>query len=259
MPTSHSTDLTSSDDDEKPTTVRPFFGFYGGKWRDALKHYPGPIHDTVVEPFAGSAGYAMRYYDRKVVLCEVDPVLAGVWTYLIAVSPEEIRSIPDLEDGQTVDDLDVCEEARWLVGFWLNRGASRPRRSPSRWMRERIRPGSFWGDRVRETIASQVDLIRHWEVHNLSYEECPVGSEATWFIDPPYQFAGQHYHFGSDGIDYGALADWCMSRPGQVIVCENAGADWLPFEDLADVKTTRAGSRSKEVAWLGDVTTAAAS
>jgi hypothetical protein len=33
--------------------LRPFFGFYGGKWRDALKHYPPPEHDTIIEPFAG--------------------------------------------------------------------------------------------------------------------------------------------------------------------------------------------------------------
>ena len=34
-----------------PSTIRPFFGFYGGKWRDAPKYYPVPEHDTIVEPF----------------------------------------------------------------------------------------------------------------------------------------------------------------------------------------------------------------
>lgn len=230
--------------------MRPFFGFYGGKWRDALKHYPPPSFETIVEPFAGSAGYALRHADRRVVLCEVDPVLVAVWRYLIRVRPEEILTIPDLELGQTVDDLGICEEARWLVGFWLNRGAAGPRRSPSKWMREGIRPGSFWGDRVRRTIASQVGLIRHWQVFNCSYEDCPVTGEATWFIDPPYQFAGQHYRFGSDQIDYDALGRWCHSREGQVIVCENEGAAWLPFRVLTDVKTTRAEFRSIEVCWL---------
>ena len=51
-------------------TMRPFFGFYGGKWRDAPKHYPFPEHDTIVEPFAGSAGYSVRYSDRNVILGE---------------------------------------------------------------------------------------------------------------------------------------------------------------------------------------------
>ncbi|MFL5356312.1 hypothetical protein [Archangium sp.] len=230
--------------------LRPFFGYYGGKWRDALKHYPRPRFDTIVEPFAGSAGYALRYADRRVVLCEIDPIIAGVWQYLISVKPKEILSIPDLPLDGSVDDLKISQEAKWLVGFWLNRGAANPRKKPSKWMRDRIRPGSFWGQRVRETIASQVDAIRHWRVYNCSYADCPMLGPATWFVDPPYEKAGKHYRFGSDGLDYSALALWCRSRSGEAIVCENEGATWLPFRELADVKTTRSGHRSKEMIWM---------
>lgn len=231
--------------------LRPFFGYYGGKWRDAVKHYPPPEHETIVEPFAGSAGYSLRYAERNVVLCELDPILAAVWKYLINVSPGEIRRIRDLGPDECVDDLKVSEEARWLVGLWLNRATTSPRKSPSKWMRDKIRPGSFWGTRVRETIASQVDSIRHWKVYNCSYVDCPVTDAATWFVDPPYQEAGTHYRFGSKQIDFSELAKWCTSRPGLVIVCENDGASWLPFEKLAQVKTTRANRRSKEVVWMG--------
>src|SRR5690606_17747868 len=143
-----------------------------------------------------------------------------------------------VRDGQVLDDLKVCEEAKWLIGFWLNRATSSPRKSPSKWMREGIRPGSFWGDRVRQTIASQVDSIRHWKVICGDYTKCTTRKKATWFIDPPYQRAGAHYRYGSQHIDYDALRDWCRSRNGQVIVCENKGATWLPFQDLADTKTT---------------------
>jgi site-specific DNA-adenine methylase len=230
--------------------LRPFFGYYGGKWRDTLKHYPNPEHKTIIEPFAGSAGFSIRHASHRVILCEVDPVIAGVWQYLIRVKAKEILSIPDVSPEESVDDLRVCQEAKWLVGFWLNRGAARPRRSPSKWMREGLRPGSFWGDRVRHTIASQVDYIRHWVIYNRSYADVPTPRVATWFVDPPYQAAGRHYRFGSDQINYAALASWCKSRPGQVIVCENTGATWLPFRELGDVKTTRANSRSREVYWL---------
>jgi hypothetical protein len=232
--------------------IRPFFGYYGGKWRDALKHYPPPKFDTIVEPFAGSAGYSLRYADKQVVLCEVDPILAGVWEYLINVSPSEILAIPDVPDDASVDDLKICQEAKWLVGFWMNRATASPRKRPSKWMRERIRPGSFWGNRVRNTIASQLHAIRHWKVFNCSYDQCPFSDDATWFIDPPYEKAGQHYRYGSEEIDYEALGNWARSRPGQVIVCENAGAKWLPFRELATVKTTRTHRRSKEVIWLND-------
>jgi hypothetical protein len=116
-------------------------------------------------------------------------------------------------------------------------------------MRTGIRPGCFWGDRVRTLIASQVDYIRHWQVVHCSYTDCPRPRTATWFVDPPYQNAGRHYRFGSSGVDYTHLARWCRSRPGQVIVCENAGATWLPFREIGETKTTRAGRRSVEVAW----------
>jgi len=61
--------------------------------------------------------------------------------------------------------------------------------------------------------------------------------------------AGQYYRYGSDKIDYAKLATWCRARPGEVVVCENEGAKWLPFKPLANVKTTRADSRSREVLW----------
>ncbi len=232
--------------------IRPFFGYYGGKWRDALKHYPKPEFKTIVEPFAGSAGYALRYYSKRVILCEIDPVLAAVWDYLINVRPAEVLAIPDLAPGETVDDLSIPQEAKWLVGMWLNRGVSTPRKSPSKWMREGIRPGSFWGDRVKQTIAEQVPKIRHWRILNCSYLNAPNLDSATWFVDPPYQRAGKHYRHSSTEIDYRELARWCRDKPGQVIVCENLGADWLPFKPLGDVKTTRATRRSKEVIWVND-------
>lgn len=231
--------------------LRPFFSYYGGKWRDAPKHFPAPEHARIVEPFAGSAGYAVRYPQAQVVLCDIDPIIASVWDYLIHVDAGEILSLPDVQADQSVDDLAVCAEARSLIGFWLNHGASAPRKRPSAWMRSGIRPASFWGQQVRERIASQVDSIRHWQIHNVSFDQCPVVGEATWFIDPPYELAGSHYRFGANDIDFTRLGLWCRSLMGQVIVCENEGARWLPFEPLADVKTTRSGRRSREVVYLG--------
>lgn len=231
-------------------SLRPFFGFYGGKWRDTPRNYPAPVFDRIVEPFAGSAGYSLRHPDREVLLCDVDPIIAGLWRYLIHATKREILAIPDVPPDGCVDDLGLCQEAAWLVGFWLNRAPSSPRRRPSAWMRSGVRPGSFWGDRVRQTIASQLEHIRHWRVLECDYRDAP-DTAGTWFIDPPYQVAGQHYRFGSAGIDYAHLAEWCRARTGQVIVCENAGAAWLPFIPLADTKTTRPGARSREVAWLG--------
>lgn len=229
--------------------LRRFFGYYGSKWRAARKYYPYPKHDTIVEPFAGSAGYALRYYTKNVVLCDIDPIIAGVWEYLIHVKAHEILAIPDIPNDGHVDDLDICEEARWLVGFWLNASAA-PCKTPSKWMRDSGRSGSFWGDRVRKTIASQVSEIRHWKVYNRRYEDCPVEWPATWFVDPPYQGAGKYYRFGSKGLDYQSLGTWCRQRNGQVIVCENTGATWLPFQEIGSIRSAKNGYYSAESCWI---------
>lgn len=231
-------------------TIRPFFSYYGGKWRDAPS-YPAPLYDTIVEPFAGSAGYAVRHHARKVVLCDTDEHIVGVWDYLIHVSESEILSLPDVGPEGTAS-LDVAQEARWLIGFWLNKGASAPRVRSSAWMRSGIRPGSFWGNSVRQRISRQLSTIRHWQVKLCAFDKVAVGGPATWFVDPPYVGAGSHYRHGSSRIDYSALGAWCASRPGQVIVCENDGATWLPFRHHASVKTTHRLSRSAEAIWTSD-------
>ncbi|NJL71534.1 MAG: hypothetical protein HC888_07900 [Candidatus Competibacteraceae bacterium] len=181
------------------------------------------------------------------MLIERDPIIASVWKYLKTATREDILSIPDLEPDQSTDDLQIPQAAKWLVGLWLNRGVESPRKRPSKWMRDGIRPGSFWGDRVRKTIASQLSAIQHWDIYEGSYSTYCFPGPATWFIDPPYQLAGRHYRFGASQLDYGELGQWCMSREGQVIVCENEGANWLEFKGLSDIKTTRRKQRCCEV------------
>ena len=230
--------------------ARPFFSYYGGKWRDA-RRYPSPAHKTIVEPFAGSAGYSVRHHAHDVILVDSDEAIAGVWEFLIGVSPSEVLAIPDVPpDG--VRSMGLCQEAEWLVGFWVNKGAATPRNKPSAWMRSGRYNNSFWGERVRQTIASQVELIRHWRVVHGSWQRLDVSEDATWYVDPPYMDQGRHYRHGAGGIDYRALGDWCRALPGQVIVCEQEGADWLPFERLHEAKTPRKSKRSAEVIWTND-------
>jgi hypothetical protein len=241
--------------------LKPFFTFYGGKWR-AAPFYPTPQHDHIVEPFAGSAGYAVRYPDRKVTLVERDPLIAATWRYLLTVSPSEVLALPDVDLSQSVDDLPICPEARLLVGWWLNGGSAQPKKRPGSWMRSTASNGGAgwasgggqlsWGRRVRERIASQLSAIRHWTLVEGGYESAPP-VRATWFVDPPYQIAGKHYRFGCEKIDYAALGTWCRARQGQVIVCENAGATWLPFCRWRDVKASEAkhgGKVSRESIWV---------
>ena len=230
--------------------LRTFFNYFGGKWRMA-RHYPDPRHDTIIEPFAGAAGYSLHWPERRVILCDADEHISGLWRYLIRVSESEIRSLPDVPAGTTTDDMrGCCQEARWLAGFWLNQGAAAPMKSPSAWARSGIRQNRFWCAVVRERIAAQLQFIRHWDVLD-DYRHAP-DVVATWFIDPPYQVAGIHYRKGAKTINYEALGAWCRERRGQVMVCENAGADWLPFVPIVNGRGAtgaRRSGRTDEVVW----------
>ena len=61
----------------------------------------------------------------------------------------------------------------------------------------------------------------------------------------------RYVHSAKD-IDFNNLADWCKSRTGQVIVCEGANADWLPFKPLSAQRTNK--KMSNEVIWSNLVT-----
>ena len=96
--------------------LRPFFSFYGSKWRLAPR-YPPPRYATIIEPFAGSAGYSLRYPEREIILIDKDPIVAGLWRWLISASPDDILSLPVLKRGESLDDYEMPREARWLMGF----------------------------------------------------------------------------------------------------------------------------------------------
>ena len=226
------------------TGLRPFFSFYGGKWRCA-PYYPKPIFGTIIEAFAGSAGYSLRYPSLKVHLYDIDPVICGIWDYCIHAKEEEVLSLPiQFED---IRNLHIPQEARWLLGFWVNKGVASPCNMPSKWMRNALpgQLGTYWGEKVRQRIASQMQHIRHWTISQVSFESISFPGPATWFIDPPYSGrCGRMYKY--DKVDYCLLASWVGSRNGCTIVCEQSGADWLPFKPFKTIKATE-GKHGKHV------------
>lgn len=233
-------------------TLKPFFTYFGGKYR-AAPRYPEPLYSRIIEPFAGAAGYSMRYPERDIQLVDLNPVVIGTWDYLITAPESEILCLPVYDgDWETIEDLDhLPQEARWLIGWWLNKGTTAPGKTPSAWMRDPSAGGThdFWGEGIKARIASQQKFIRHWTATVGTYADL-APSRSTWFIDPPYQVAGKRYTHSR--VDYPHLADWCRTREGQVIVCENQGADWMDFSPFLDIKATHRRGRtgvSKEVIW----------
>ena len=45
------------------------WSYYGAK-TNIIDHYPPPKFDKIIEPFAGSARYALKYYDRDIILVD---------------------------------------------------------------------------------------------------------------------------------------------------------------------------------------------
>jgi hypothetical protein len=219
-----------------------FFSYFGGKFMRA-PHYPEPQHEIIVEPFAGAAGYAVRYLDRRVILVDASPYVCGVWRFLIGATSSDILGLPLMTVGDDVNDLMISQEAKWLLGFWINQGSSVPKRTMGG--RASNRKFGTWGEEPRARLAQQVTKIKHWRVIEGDYTLAP-DVEATWFIDPPYQKQGKQYP--NRVSNFTSLATWCRSRRGQVMVCESDGADWLPFRPV----TTVVGSthrKTVEVLW----------
>lgn len=183
-------------------------------------------------------------------LYEKDATLFKMWKFLIEASPADIRRLP--VDFTSTRDLDISDGERALIGFCLNTGTSSPCTVRGRWARERPNSEQFWGYKRRERIANQVNLIKHWTIDLVQdYSEVP-NKTATWFIDPPYQNMGKFYKHSSNNIDFKSLGLWCQSRQGEIIVCEQSGADWLPWSGSKDTKSNSKTKISKEV-WLHSI------
>ena len=230
---------------------RPAFSYYGAKFRLG-RHYPAPMHDTIIEPFAGAAGYSMHWWDRDVILIDLDEHIAGVWRYLIESSLDDIRALPLIGDDTNIRQLDIPRGAKWLIGFWSGCGPKYPRNTPSKWHKSTNRGrNKRWSEATRDHVAMVCDRVSHWRIIHGDYSDSP-DLEATWFIDPPYSVKGHHYRCGSRDIDYSALAEWCRARRGQVMVCEQDGADWMDFEPFRRHRSTwrpETGERTATEVW----------
>lgn len=189
----------------------------------------------------------------RVILVEKYPVVAEIWRWLIDA---RVLAIPIVE---SVDELpsSTPSAARALVGFNLHAGVTRPGRNLSagiRMLRDTgISANDGWSTHRRRRVASQVEHIKHWTIIEGDYTAAP-DIDATWFVDPPYNNkAGEKYPMGPSQIDYAELGAWCRVRRGQVIVCENDGADWLPFRRFGRFRRgINRDDGSAEVIWTNE-------
>lgn len=168
------------------------------------------------------------------MLYEANPIIYGVWDYLIHVKAEEMRRLP--AHVPHIDELKgIPEEAKWFIGFWFGGPTLLPLARDKYFKEDPEKKGS-WNSRVIDRISCQVDKIRHWRVYHKSYVDGVYSGKAAWFIDPPYQGSLGKLYKNVPPMDFNHLREWTLARKGQVIVCEGAEADWLPFKVLMETK-----------------------
>lgn len=200
------------------------WSYYGRKSK-VIQYYPKPKCNIIIEPFAGTATYSL-YEDnwkKDVILVDKYDVIIRIWHYLQQVKPEDILILPDMYENDKVPEW-LCDEEKWLMGFCINQGSARPKKTAKKF--------NCW-NKQKHFIANNLYKIKHWIIKQGTYEELD-NIEATWFIDPPYQHGGKYYKYKD--IDYDKLSKWCETRYGQIIVCENTKADWLPFKPLKQMR-----------------------
>ena len=240
--------------------MRPFFRYFGSKWMGA-EHYGQPRRGLVIEPFAGSAAYSVWWDAPHVSLYDKSSHVCLAWDWLINCSADDVRRLPDAfksnEEWLALPD-GPRQVVGWNVGYAFMTMPRTLKKSYLHYTNTGERTGTlassptqlFWSAAVKSRILRQKPLIRDWTVDQLCYSKIP-DIEAHWHVDPPYQGKSGRVYEHSD-IDYRHLAQWCREREGSVDVCENEGADWLPFKPLYSITTANRARKSAEVVWRNE-------
>ena len=204
------------------------FSYYGSKSK-IVDYYPPPKHKRIIEPFAGSARYSLKYWQNDVLLVDKYERLINIWLYLQQATISDIKKLPILKKGENLNNFNLLTtEENDLLGFMIQAGVNAPRLTCTEaGVRNQVT--------AKNNIIRDLHKIKHWRIKCGCYAELE-NIEATWFIDPPYQFGGEYYRISNKNIDYKILSNWCKEREGQIIVCENTKADWLQFKQLKKIQ-----------------------
>lgn len=209
------------------------WGYYGAK-TTIVKLYPKPLHHKIIEPFAGTARYSLEHFENDILLVDKYDVIIKIWHFLQQASEKDVLGINRqlIPQKKASDYIFDSEGEKLLFQFLIKKAPERP----SLKVTDRVaiaRPNYM--NYSLKRISKQLYKIRHWKIQLGTYEEIE-NQTATWFFDTPYEFGGACYPCSSRHLNFPAIGDHCKTRLGQVIVCENMKATWLPFVPLKSMK-----------------------
>jgi hypothetical protein len=214
----------------------PLFKWFGSKWLSS-KTLPKPNHTSIVEPYAGGAGYSLRHSERKVIIWDEDPNLQVLWPWLIQASRADILGIPiEIEEGTDIRTLGLTVGQQMLLKHWQRTNNCGDCWTISPW------GNGQWTANTRARIAFEVGAIQHWRFESPNWN-C---ERTTYFLDPPYLY-NYRYRTGMPEFDFSKMVEnvHSVSRSSQIIVCEaicpktNRIPDYLPFTFFGNRITSR--------------------
>jgi len=235
--------------------IGPFFKYFGSKWRVSIVT-PEPQHNTIVEPFAGSACYSLRHYKKDVILYETHQPVVELWRWLIySATKQDILDIPltkDVPAFTPIDTLPLSKGQQLLLQYnqRTNNNTSRTTADISHFI------NGGWTAGKRAMVAQYINAIKHWQIFQLDGMTAFHHKNATYEVDPPYSLYGHKYYKQMQRLDYDMLAKHCLSMRSQVIVHESTAKDgtlpaYLPFQSFNKQfhRNDRMTNPVKELIW----------
>ncbi len=221
------------------------WSYYGSKSK-IVNYYPAPKCSKIIEPFAGSGKYSLKYFDRDVLLVDKYEPIIKLWKWLQQCNVNDITKLPILKQGDDIRNIQgLCEEEKILLGYGAQAGVAIHGNTVTE-------AGTRNMKTMFRNVADNLHKIKHWEIRLGDYVDIE-NEDATWFIDPPYQFGGHKYKHSNKKLNFEQLGEWCKSRKGQTIVCENMKATWMDFVPMKKIQGL-AQTGTVEAIWSNEKT-----
>ena len=93
------------------------FSYFGSKSK-VIHLYPKPKFEKIIEPFAGSARYSLRFFDHDILLVDKYEIIIKIWKYLQCTTAKEIMALPEPEKGTRLDSKNFIGRGKITNGIY---------------------------------------------------------------------------------------------------------------------------------------------